>query len=71
MHAFRINLGIHHFALYGQYIAFIDKSASEKVRALIRSMKFLSSKVVLYPFKSGLAWNTVVISDVVLLIATC
>ena len=37
---------------WGSYIISIAKSASNKIRALIRSMKFLSPKVVLYLYKS-------------------
>ena len=37
---------------YGSYIIFIAKSASKKIGALIRSMKFLSPEVALYLYKS-------------------
>ena len=37
---------------WGSYIISIAKSASKKVGALIRSMKFLSPKVALYLYKS-------------------
>ena len=37
---------------WGSYIIFIAKTASKKIGALIRSMKFLSPEVVLYLYKS-------------------
>ena len=37
---------------WGSYIISIAKSASKKVGALFRSMKFLSPEVVLYLYKS-------------------
>ena len=37
---------------WGSYIISIAKTASKKIRALIRSMKFLSPEVALYLFKS-------------------
>ena len=37
---------------FGPYIISIAKTASKKSRALIRSMKFLSSEVALYLYKS-------------------
>ena len=37
---------------WGSYIISIAKTASKKIRALIRSMKFLSSEVALYLYKS-------------------
>ena len=37
---------------WGSYIVSIVKTASEKVGALIRSIKFLSPKVALYLYKS-------------------
>ena len=36
---------------WGSYIISIDKTASKKVGALIRSMKFLSPDVALYLYK--------------------
>ena len=39
---------------WGSYIISIAKTASKKIRALIRSMKFLSPEVVLYLYKSTL-----------------
>ena len=36
----------------GSYIISIAKTASKKIGALIRSMKFLSPEVALYPYKS-------------------
>ena len=35
----------------GSYVVSIAKTASEKIRALIRSMKFLSPEVALYLYK--------------------
>ena len=37
---------------WGSYIISIAKTASKKIGALIRSMKFLSPEVALYPYKS-------------------
>ena len=37
---------------WGSYIISIAKTASKKIGALIHSMKFLSSKVALYLYKS-------------------
>ena len=37
---------------WGSYIISIAKTASKKIRALIRSMKFLSPEVALYLYKS-------------------
>ena len=37
---------------WGSYIIFIAKTASKKIGALIRSMKFLSPEVALYLYKS-------------------
>ena len=37
---------------WGSYIVSIAKTASKKIGALIRSMKFLSPEVVLYLYKS-------------------
>ena len=56
----------------GSYIISIVKTASKKIRALIRSMKFLTPQVALYFYKSTIrfAWNTVVMSGIVLLTAT-
>ena len=50
----------------------IAKTASKKIGALIRSVKFLSPEVALYLCKSTIrhVWNTVVISGLVLLVAT-
>ena len=58
---------------WGSYIISIAKIASKKIGALISSMKFLYPKVVLYLCKSTIynhAWNTVVMSGLVLLVAT-
>ena len=58
---------------WGSYIISIAKSASKKIGALICSMKFLSPEVALYLYKSTIrpnAWNTVVMSGLVLLVAT-
>ena len=56
----------------GSYIISIVKTASKKIRALIRSMKFLPPQVALYFYKSTIrfARNTVVMSGIVLLTAT-
>ena len=44
---------------------------SKKIGALIRSMKFISPEVALYLYQStSLAWNTVIMSGLVLLAAT-
>ena len=50
----------------------ITKTASKKIRALIRFMKFLSPEVVLYLCKCiiHLVWNTVVTSELENLVAT-
>ena len=44
---------------WGSYIISIAKTASKKIEALIRSMKFLSSEVGLYLLLCGLSLNTV------------
>ena len=48
-----------------------NKTASKKIWALIRSIKFLSPEVALYLYKStiSLAWNTVAMSGMMLLTA--
>ena len=57
---------------WGFYIASIAKTASKKIGALIRSMKFLSPEVALISINLpyGHVWNTVVMSGLVLLVAT-
>ena len=57
---------------WGSYIISIAKTASKKIGALIRSVKFLSPEVALYLCKSTIrhVWNTVVMSGLVLLVAT-
>ena len=57
---------------WDSYIIFIAKTTSKKIGALIHSTKFLSPEVTLYLYKFTirLAWNTVVMSGLVLLIAT-
>ena len=52
---------------WGSYIISIAKTASKKIGALIRSMKFLSAEVALYLYKSTIRplWNTVVTSGLV------
>ena len=52
---------------WGSYIISIVKTASKKIGALIRSMKFLSAEVALYLYKSTIRplWNTVVTSGLV------
>ena len=56
----------------GSYIVSIAKIASNKIGALIRSMKFLSPKVAVYhldlPYRH--ASNIIVMSGLVLLVAT-
>ena len=51
---------------WGSYIIPIAKTASKKIGALIRPIKFLYPEVALY----SLAWNTVVMSGMVLLAVT-
>ena len=57
---------------WGSYIVSIAKTASKKIGALIRSMKFLSPEVALYlqnlPYVH--VWNTVAMSELVLVVAT-
>ena len=57
---------------WGSYIVSIVKTASKKIGALIHSMKFLSPEVALYLYNLpyGHVWNTVVMSGLVLLVAT-
>ena len=57
---------------WGSYIISIAKSASKKIGAFIRSVKFLSPEVALYSINLPYdhAWNTVVMSGLVLLVAT-
>ena len=54
------------------YFISIDKTASKKIGALIRSMKFLSPEVTLFLYKSTNThgWNTVVTSGLVPVVAT-
>ena len=56
----------------GSYIISIARTASKKIGALICSMKSLSPEVALYHYKSNirLAWDTVVMSEIVFLAAT-
>ena len=58
---------------WGSYIISIAKTASKKIGALIRSVKFLSAEVALcisinLPYNH--AWNSVVMSGLVLLVGT-
>ena len=54
---------------WGSYIISIAKTASKKIGALIRSMKFLSPEIALnLPY--GHVWDTVVTSGLVPLVAT-
>ena len=54
---------------WGSYIVSIAKTASKKIGVLIRSMKFLSPEISInLPY--GHVWNTVVMSGLVLLVAT-
>ena len=57
---------------WGSYIISIGKIVSKKIGALICSMKFLSPEVGFYLYKlpHRLAWNTVVISGLVLPVST-
>ena len=57
---------------WGSYIVSIAKTASKKIGALIRSMRFLSPEVALFSISLpyGYVWNTVVMSGMVLLVAT-
>ena len=58
---------------WGSYIVSIAKTASKKIGVLIRSMKFLSPEVALYLYINlpyGHVWKTVVMSGLVLLLAT-
>ena len=57
---------------WGSYVIFIAKTVSKKNRPLIGSMKFLSPEAALSLYKSTIqhAWNTVVISGLVPLVAT-
>ena len=56
----------------GSYIISIAKTAPKRIGTLIRSMKFLSSEFALYLYKSkySQALNTVVMSGLLLQIAT-
>ena len=53
---------------WGSYIISVPKTASKKIGALIRSMKFLSQEVALYLYNLpyGHAWNTLFMSGLVL-----
>ena len=53
---------------WGSYIVCIAKTASKKIGALVRSMKFLFPEVDLYLYKSINLYNTVVMSGMVLLV---
>ena len=56
---------------WDSYVVSIAKTASKKIGALIRSMKFFSPEVALYLYKSAIwPWNTTVMSGLVLLVAT-
>ena len=57
---------------WASYIVSIAKTASKKIGALIRSMKFLSPEVALYLYKSTIrpCMEFVVMSGLVLLVAT-
>ena len=54
---------------WGSYIISVAKTASKKIGALIRSMKFLFPEVALYLSKSTIrhVWNTIITSGLVLL----
>ena len=57
---------------WGSYIVSIAKTASKKIGALIRSMKFLSPRLLCISISQpyGNVWNTAVMSGLVLLVAT-
>ena len=57
---------------WGSYIIFIAKTTPKKIGALIRSMKFLSPRLLCISINLpyGHAWNTVVTSGLVALVAT-
>ena len=59
---------------WGSYIISVAKTAFKKNGALIHSMKFLSPEIALYLYQTSIPtsfpWNTVVISGLVLLVAT-
>ena len=57
---------------WGSYIISIAKTVSQKIGDLIRSMRFLSPEVALISIDLpyGHAWNTVVMSSLVILVAT-
>ena len=55
---------------WASYIISIAKTASKKIGALTRSMKFLSPEY-LYKLPYDHVWNTVVMSGLLLLVASC
>ena len=55
---------------WGCYIISIAKTASKKIGALIRSKKFLSLEVDRIKIPYSLAWNIVVMSELVLVAVT-
>ena len=57
---------------WGSCIISTAKTASKKIGALIRSMKFVSPEVALYLYKSTIAhvWNAVIMCGLVPLVAT-
>ena len=55
---------------WGSYIISIAKTASKKIGALIHPIKFLSPEVISTNLPDGHVWNTVVMSGLVLLVAT-
>ena len=57
---------------WGSYIISIAKTASSKIGALIRTMKFFLLRwlYISINLPYGHAWNTVVVSGLVLLVAT-
>ena len=54
---------------WGSYIVSVAETASKKIGALIRSMKFPSPEVAPY-LRYGHVWNTVVMSGLMLLVGT-
>ena len=65
-------LGLSFFSKFDWgFIIYIAKTGSKKIEAFLGSVKFLSPKVTLYLyFFIGFAWNTIVMSGLLLLAAT-
>ena len=61
------------FKMLGSYVISIAKNADKKIGALIHSLKFISPAIALYLYinlPNTHAWNTAVMSALVLLVAT-